>query len=108
MENRNRKRKFIVLGRQMINNNRELLSQQTCPSMYVGQLCVCMMRETGLGHKDATYCTMYGSSTGSAYSSPTVPLEDPAAAALRRVYLYRAVLYTQPDGSLFYIEIFSD
>ncbi len=28
------KRKFVFLGRQMINDNRGLLFQQTCPCMY--------------------------------------------------------------------------
>ncbi len=31
----NRKQKFVFFGRQMINGNRSLLSQQTCPSMIV-------------------------------------------------------------------------
>jgi hypothetical protein len=30
-----RKRKLVFLGRQMINGNRRVLFQQTCPSMYL-------------------------------------------------------------------------
>ncbi len=39
MENGNRKRKYVVLGRQTINDNRRLLLQQTCPSMVMLNNC---------------------------------------------------------------------
>jgi hypothetical protein len=35
LKNGNGKQKFVFLGRQMINGNRRLLFQQTCPFTYV-------------------------------------------------------------------------
>jgi hypothetical protein len=50
----NGKRKFVFLGRQMINGNRRLLFQQTCPSI----LEMSSMESCGLQLKD--FPTMQG------------------------------------------------